>query len=138
MAHIKWGYEILEDANKRTSEVTKGVSEELEDAEFIVKIDDLIKARGISQRQLSELTGIPLSYLSDFILNKTTTINKVHLLALMTVLRVTSIDDIFEIKLPTKLEDEFKEDSYGWIDTKEIPDSVMKIALKATELRHSK
>lgn len=138
MAHIKWGYEIIEDASKRSSEVTKGIAEELNDAEFIFKIDDLIKARGISQRQLSEISGIPLSYLSDLILNKTTTINKVHLMSLMSVLRVDSITDIIEIKLPDNIAKVFEVDRSEWIDTKQLPENVMTLAMKATELRHAK
>lgn len=132
---IKSGKEVVADSHKRGSKVTKEVALDLSEAEFRTKIDDLIHARGISQRQLSELTGIQISYLSDIILGKTTTINKTHILALMSALRVTNVGDIFEVKLPEPLEQKFNEESYEWIDTKDVPESVKELALTAMKAR---
>lgn len=136
--NIKTGYEVIENSSKRGSNVVKGVSETIGDVKFVTKIDELIKARGISQRDLSELTGIQLSYLSDFILGKTSTINKTHLLALMAVLRVDSITDIIEIQIPDNLKEVFEADRYEWIDTKMVPNRVRELALLATNLRMEK
>lgn len=133
---IKYGDEIINNGRKRGSEVIRGIASELSEAEVVVKIDDLIAARGISQRQLSDMTGIQLSYLSDFILGKTTTINKTHLLALMTVLRVSSIEDIIEIKVPDHLLKQFEKDRKEWIDTKQLPDSVSKLSHLALDIRN--
>lgn len=133
--HVKMGEEVINNGNRKGSDVIKGVAGELNDAEFVVKIDDLIQARGISQRQLSDMTGIQLSYLSDFILGKTTTINKTHLLALMSVLRVSNLSDLIEIRIPIKLEEQFELDRAEWIDNKRIPDSVNRLAHLATDIR---
>lgn len=132
---VKTGEDVIRDSSKRGSNVIKGVAGSLNEAEFRTKIDDLIQERGISQRQLSEITGIQLSYLSDFILGKTSTINKTHLLALMAVLRVDSIEDIIEVRLPDKLERAFKEERSEWIETKTIPDGVAELAHLATSIR---
>ena len=132
---VKTGEEVIRDSSKRGSNVIKGVASALNEAEFCTKIDDLIQERGISQRQLSEITGIQLSYLSDFILGKTSTINKTHLLALMAVLRVDSIEDIIEVRLPDNLERAYKEERSEWIETKSIPDGVAKLAHLATSIR---
>lgn len=82
------------------------------------------------------MTGIQLSYLSDFILGKTTTINKTHLLALMTVLRVSHIEDIVEIRLPEHKEKQFEIDRKEWIDTKQLPDAVSKLSHLALDIRN--
>ena len=132
---VKTGKEVIRDSSKRGSDVIKGVAGALDEAEYRTKIDELIHERGISQRQLSEITGIQLSYLSDFILGKTSTINKTHLLALMAVLRVDSIEDIIEIRLPDKIKKEFEEDREDWISTQTIPEGVAKLAHKATAIR---
>ena len=132
---VKTGEEVIRDSSKRGSNVIKGVAGALNKAEFRTKIDDLIQERGISQRQLSEITGIQLSYLSDFILGKTSTINKTHLLALMAVLRVDSIEDIIEVRLPDNLESAYEEDRSEWIETKKIPDNVAELAHLATSIR---
>ena len=135
---VKTGEEVIRDSSKRGSDVIKGVASALNEVEFCTKIDDLIQERGISQRQLSEISGIQLSYLSDFILGKTSTINKTHLLALMAVLRVDSIEDIIEVRLPDNLERAYEEERTEWIETKTIPDGVADLALLATSIRLKK
>ena len=132
---VKKGEEVIRDSSKRGSDVIKGVASALNGAEFRTKVDDLIQERGISQRQLSEISGIQLSYLSDFILGKTSTINKTHLLALMAVLRVDSIEDIIEVRLPDNLEGVYEEERTEWIETKAIPDGVAELAHLATSIR---
>ena len=133
---IKYGEEIINNGRKRGSDVIRGIASGLNEAEMIVKIDDLIEARGISQRQLSEMTGIQLGYLSDFILGKTTTINKTHLLALMFALRVDTIEDIVEVRVPAHIKEQFEADRREWIDTKQLPSRVNDVAHLALDIRN--
>lgn len=127
---------VIFNGSKRGSEIIRKVASDTSGGTFNVKIDDLIAARGISQRQLSDITGIQLSYLSDFLLGKTTTINKTHLLALMAVLRVTDITEIFDVTLPIEKEEKYKWEQEQWIDTKIMPDSVKELAHIATDIRN--
>lgn len=133
--NTKKGKDVIADSSKSSSEVLKGVAGMLDEAEFQTKIDDLIRARGLSQRDLSELTGIQLSYLSSFILGKTSTINKTHLLSLMAVLGVDSLSDIIEITVPEELKQQFDDERGDWIATKQYPERVADIARLATKLR---
>lgn len=114
-------------ANKKMSAELNNTASVLENAIFVTKLDDLMLSRGITQRELSALTGIPLGTISDLITGKSNTVNKLHLVSLMSALRVTNVEEIFEVKVPDELKEEFQAEAQQWINTGKMPEKVHNI-----------
>ncbi|MFD2869060.1 helix-turn-helix domain-containing protein [Kurthia populi] len=63
-----------------------------------IKLKQLLKEKGMTQKELSEKTGLYPTIISEMVRNTRTTINKEHLEAVMKVLGVTDISEIIEYK----------------------------------------
>jgi putative transcriptional regulator len=63
-----------------------------------LKVKELLNKRGITQKQLSELTGLHESTLSDITRDSRTAINKKHLDLIMKALEVVDFNEIIERK----------------------------------------
>ena len=63
-----------------------------------VKIKDLLDEHGLTQVELSRISGVPPATLSDLVRDKRTSINKIHLLAIAEALGITDIRDIINFE----------------------------------------
>lgn len=63
-----------------------------------VKLKKIIEERGISQKQLVEMTGIRPNTISEIVNNQRSTINREHLAIICKALEITSMDEILELK----------------------------------------
>lgn len=63
-----------------------------------IKLKEVLKNKGISQKQLADMTGLHESTLSDFIRGSRTTINKKHLEQIMIALQIIDFNEILEIE----------------------------------------
>lgn len=64
-----------------------------------LKLAHILKERNMTQRELSELSGVPSATLSDLVRDKRTSINKEHLNAIATALNITDIREIIELTI---------------------------------------
>lgn len=62
------------------------------------KLKDLLQERGITQKQLSELTGLHESTLSDISRDLRSVINKNHLELIMKALEIYDFNELLERK----------------------------------------
>lgn len=85
--------------------------------------------RGLTQRTLSLLTGIRQATISDMCNGVGVQINKAHLLALMITLRITDMSEIINIKFNKDVFEQFNAEAKEWIDTQQVPETVMRQAL---------
>ena len=85
--------------------------------------------RGLTQRTLSLLTGIRQATISDMCNGVGVQINKAHLLALMITLRITDMSEIINIKFNKDVFKQFNAEAKEWIDTQQVPETVMRQAL---------
>ena len=85
-------YKSYKAINDVTSEILENSSARIE-----CKLDEILHARGMNQTDLSLLTGIRYPSINDLLHNRRHTINKNHLLAIMLTLKLTSIEDLYEI-----------------------------------------
>jgi len=132
------GSDIVDTANKKMSPILIEVASDLNDLEFVFKIDDLLETRGLTQRDLSDLTGIPIGAVTDWVGGKSGTINKVHLMSLLNALRVTDISELFEVKLPEDTEKQFKKDAKEWTKNQDMPESVKDIYKNNMQIKMEK
>mgnify|MGYP000048921469 FL=1 len=88
--------------------------------------------RGLTQRTLSLLTGIRQATISDMCNGVGVQINKAHLLALMITLRITDMSEIINIKFNKDVFEQFNAEAKEWIDTQQVPETVMRQALNSS------
>jgi putative transcriptional regulator len=70
---------------------------------FRLKINERLAERGMTKKELSELSGVRAAAISEMANNSRTVMNKVHLAKIMGALNLTKLDDILELII----EDEF-------------------------------
>ena len=121
---------ILDDSHSLMNEVVLKTAGVLSEAELVIKIDELLKERGLTQKDLALMTGMRVGTISEIVNGKGISFNKIQLLAIMTALRVTDISQIIEIRLPEGLQKQFEEESKEWVESKETPISVKEMYRK--------
>jgi transcriptional regulator with XRE-family HTH domain len=130
--------EIIGGSHSLMNEIVVGTAGILGEAEIVIKLDDLLKERGITQKDLALMTGMRVGTISEIVNGKGISFNKVQLLAIMVALRLTSFSQLFEIRLPDNLYEEFESQSREWIKDKEMPIPVKEMyrenVLKANNL----
>lgn len=131
--------DLLEQGHSSMNDIVMDTAGLLEEAYFVIKIDDLLKERGITQKDLAQMTGMRVGTISEIINGKGISLNKVQLFAIMAALRVKSINDLYEMKFPEGLEETFYTEQAEWKSTKEMPlavkDMYKKNVLKASGLK---
>ncbi|AYJ76388.1 transcriptional regulator [Bacillus phage BSP12] len=71
--------------------------------DFRVKIKEVLEERGLTQKDLAEMTGIRAAAISEMAQGTRTVINKSHLTKIMDALNITRLEDI----LGLTIEEEF-------------------------------
>lgn len=130
--------EILSSSHSLMNDVVIHTAGLIEDAEIVIKIDDLLKDRKVTQKDLAQMTGMRVGTVSEIVNGKGISFNKVQLLSIMVALRITDFSEIFELRLPEDTKEHFIEQSKEWINDKEMPIEVKEMykenVLKATGL----
>lgn len=131
--------EILSGSHSLMNEVVVSTASHLEDAEIIIKVDDLLKERNITQKDLAQMTGMRVGTISDIVNGKGISFNKVQLLSIVVALRITDFNEIFELRLPQDLKEHYEAQSTEWIQDREMPVEVKEMyrdnVLKASGLK---
>jgi len=125
--------QIIEDMHKLMNPIVVGTASYLKGAKVVYKIDDALKERKLTQKQLAAMTGMRVATISELVNGKGTNINYVQMLALMAALRLTSFEQIFEIRLPEEMEKQFQRESEHWKRTKEKPLSLIHLMMDNLE-----
>jgi len=134
--------DLIETGQVLMSDIIMGTASGLNEAYFVVKLDDILKDRGLTQKELSQMTGIRLGTVSEIVNGKNMSINKIQIFAIMVALRIKDWSEIFEIKLPENLSKQYDEDRDEWKRDNEMPISVKEMytenILKASGLNKKK
>jgi putative transcriptional regulator len=69
---------------------------------LIVKVDEQLRARGWTQADLAEKTGLRPSTISEIVRGSRTVINKEHIAKIAEVMRITDITELIELKSTDK------------------------------------
>lgn len=112
---------MLDVSHKLMNDIVVGTARELGEAEIVIKLDDLLKERNITQKDLAMMTGMRIGTISEISNGKGISFNKAQILAIMVALRLTSFDQLFEIRLPKDIHDKYAEQSNEWIADREMP-----------------
>ena len=66
---------------------------------FKLKLKEVLNRKGISQKQLAEMTGLREATISEMVNDSRSTYNKKHLAIVMDALNITELSDILELKV---------------------------------------
>lgn len=66
--------------------------------EVYLKLKEVLKERGITQKELAEMTGIRPTTISEMVNNQRSTINKEHLRKIIEVLEIEDIREIIDFR----------------------------------------
>ncbi|MGF9904899.1 helix-turn-helix domain-containing protein [Brevibacillus porteri] len=69
---------------------------------LIVKVDEQLRARGWTQADLAEKTGLRPSTISEIVRGSRTVINKEHIAKIAEVMEITDITELIELKSTDK------------------------------------
>jgi putative transcriptional regulator len=64
---------------------------------FNFKLKELLERRGMSQKELSQKTGIREATISEMVNDSRSVYNKTHLVKVMDALNVTDLNDLLEL-----------------------------------------
>lgn len=110
------------------------VTETLETTPHVIvnNLGDILKERGLSQGDLSRLTGLRVATLNDFINMKKTSINLTHLVPIMIALRISDMSEIIRVEFPEDVAKQFEKDMAGYSGglTRKMEKEVLKNAEK--------
>lgn len=107
-------------------EMNEQVAENLIMKDIVVrfKLDELLIERGITQKDLAEITGLRQATISKCINMDRISINLGHLVTFMLALQITDITDILEFEFSQKLVKTMKVNREEWLHSKEIPKGI--------------
>lgn len=115
---------FIDNGHSLINETVNDTARMLEDGYLQICLDDILKDRKLSQKQVSEMTGLRIATISDIVNGKLVSINLVQIFAIMSALRLTDISDIFKLTLPKETIDMFEDQAYNWIEYGEMPQPV--------------
>lgn len=91
--------------------------------EIIFKHDlgSIISERGLTQAEVSQITGIRQATISDMVNNKRASISIPHLIVLMVALKIPRLSDMIDITFDDETVAKFEKESAEWNTAKSIP-----------------
>ena len=66
---------------------------------FEFKLDSLLEQKGVTQVELSQMTGIRPATISEMVHDVRSTYNKIHLVKVMDALNVIDLNDILQLHI---------------------------------------
>lgn len=94
---------------------------------YIVKLDDALAKRKVTQSWLAITTGLREAAISDLVKGNKTSLNKLHIIAIMNVLRITDITELIDIEFEPSAKTQYKEESDRWINEGIVPLEIQKL-----------
>ena len=91
------------------------------------RLDDALAERGLSQKDLAEITGLRQASISELIKGDKTSLNKLHIIVVMIALRITDMSEILSIEFDEKTKQKFDREAAEWIETKSMPLEVIEL-----------
>jgi len=100
------------------------------DVKYVFKLDDALHARGMNQKQLAQMTGMRIGTVSYLVNGQGISINKIQLLAVMSALRITDLNDLLEIQFPPDVIEKYAEDRSEWLRTRIMPKEIREMYIQ--------
>lgn len=116
---------VHERSSKFVTDVIKDVN-----VRYVVKLDDVLDKRGVTQQWLAIATGLREAAISDLIKGTKTSLNKLHLMTIMNVLRISDIKELVDIEFEPAIVKQFKVESERWVNEGIIPQEIQTLHRK--------
>lgn len=113
--------------NENSSDLLFSILESVPELRFVTKLDDALKARGLTQGKLATLTGLRPTTISEIVNSSRLAITKTHIACIMVALRITDIREIIDIEFSPETKEQFDKERKDWLEKDIIPEGVVKI-----------
>lgn len=107
-----------------TNTEIKNCIESVPSVRIVSRLDEALESREMTQIQLSAITGIRPSTISDYVNGNKSVVNKAHLMAIMVALRLTDVTQILSIEYSDEVTAQFKQEEKKWIKERIKPQGV--------------
>lgn len=128
---------FIDNGHSLINETVNDTARMIEDGYLQIHLDDVLRDRGLSQKQVSEMSGLRIATISDIVNGKMVSINLVQIFALMSALRLTNFGEIFTLSLPKETKKAFEDQAYKWVEYGDMPQAVRDL-YRANVLRNAK
>ncbi|WP_144466728.1 helix-turn-helix domain-containing protein [Bacillus nitratireducens] len=81
---------------------------------IVNNLGELLRERGMSQGDLSRLTGIRVATINDIANIKKLNVNWLHIVPIMIALRITDMSEIISVEFPDEVKERFEKDMEGY------------------------
>lgn len=114
------------DLTSRTNEKIGRLLDSVDnDIRIKIKLGQLLDERGMTQRDLVNITGIGQNMISGFVNNrKGVKIGYAHIFAIMIALKLTDISELMEVELPEDVKESYNKEAEIWKQSKQMPTDV--------------
>ena len=121
---------ISENSHQSMANSYGNIDSELENLGFCYyfKLADRMRERNLTVRKLSALSGLRLATISDLMHGKKNSINMHHVVVLMAVLRLDTLTDLIDIRVPASIKDQMLEEAHNWKRTHEVPEETLRLS----------
>lgn len=121
---------ISENSHQSMANSYGTIDQELENLGFCYyfKLADRMRERNLTVRKLSALSGLRLATISDLMRGKKNSINMHHVVILMSVLRLDSLTELIDIRVPASIKDDMIAESTHWKKTHEVPLETLRLS----------
>lgn len=82
---------------------------------IVNNLGEILKERGLSQGDLSRMTGLRVATINDFTNLKSSSVNFTHLVPIMIALRISDMREIIRVEFPEEVTKQFEEDMEGYV-----------------------
>ena len=129
--------EMKEVMNDKSNELVEGLLDSIPSMRFVSKIDDALKARGLTQAKLATLTGLRTGTISELVNGSRLALTKTHIACVMIALRITDIREIIDIEFDEETKKQFNEESRHWKEEGIFPESIKKLYYDHAKALHN-
>lgn len=99
---------VKEESHGSMSDRVLSNLDQLDDSYIAMRLDDLLKERGLTQKDLANMTGLRVATVSEILNGKGTSFNLIQLLTIVVALRLTSFDELFTLEMPEDVKRDFE------------------------------
>lgn len=112
---------VVSNSHRSMNDTILHMASMMDNCYLVIKLDDLLQERGISQKDLAMMTGIREGTITEIANGKGSTWNKTQLIAIMSALKLTALSQLIEIRLDLDTQLEHERLSDEWTSNKEMP-----------------
>lgn len=99
---------IIEDSHALTNSKVRENLDVVSEGYIAIHLDDILKEKGITQRDLANMTGLRRATISNFTNGKFLTLNPLQLMNIMVALKISDLSQLVTFEFPEDVVSDFE------------------------------